>query len=100
VQANSSAKADTKPVRSKDEERAQKAKVRQLRIEVGKLEETVAKLEAQQSELTTALEAPETYTIAGKAQHLNRELTAVVDQLTAATAEWEKKAGELGEAEG
>ncbi|MGA2053081.1 MAG: ABC-F family ATP-binding cassette domain-containing protein [Opitutales bacterium] len=86
--------------RNKDELKAQAARVKKLRIEVGKLEETVAKLEAQQNELTTALEAPETYSVAGKAQHLNRELSFVVDQLHAANAEWEKMAGELAEAEG
>jgi len=73
--------------------------VKKLRIEVGRLEEEVAKLEAKQNELTAALEAPETYTEPGKAQHLNRELSAVVDQLGAATAAWEKAAGELAELE-
>ncbi len=82
--------------KSKEE---QKAKVKKLRIEVGHLEEAVAKLEAQQNELTTALEAPETYTTPGKAQHLNRELSFVVDQLQAATVAWETAAVALGEAE-
>jgi len=45
------------------------------------------------------LEAPETYTEPGKAQHLNRELSAVVDQLCAATAAWEKAATELADLE-
>jgi ATP-binding cassette subfamily F protein 3 len=89
-----------KATQNRDAQKAQAAKVKKLRIEVGKLEETVAKLEAQQNELTTALEAPETYTVAGKAQHLNRELSFVVDQLQAANAEWEKMAGELTAAEG
>ena len=35
--------------------------VKKLRIEVGRLEEQVAKLEAKQNELTAELEAPETY---------------------------------------
>jgi ATP-binding cassette subfamily F protein 3 len=69
--------------------------VKKLRIEVGRLEEEVSKLEAKQNDLTAALEAPETYTEPGKAQHLNRELSVIVDQLGAATAAWEKAAGEL-----
>jgi len=73
--------------------------VKKVRIEVGRLEEEVSKLEAKQNELTAALEAPETYTEPGKAQHLNRELSVVVDQLGAATAAWEKAAGELAELE-
>jgi ATP-binding cassette subfamily F protein 3 len=92
--------AAAKPAKSKDEQKAQQARVKKLRQDVGKLEEAVTKLEAQQSELTTALEAPETYTTPGKAQHLNRELSFVVDQLHEATAAWEKAAGELAAAEG
>jgi ATP-binding cassette subfamily F protein 3 len=94
----SAAKAPA-PARNKDDERAQKAKVRQLRVEVGHLEETVAKLEAQQTELTTALEAPETYTKPGQPQHLNRELSHVVDQLQTATTAWETAAAALAELE-
>jgi ATP-binding cassette subfamily F protein 3 len=73
--------------------------LKKLRIEVGRLEEEVSKLETKQNELTTVLEAPETYTEPGKAQHLNRELSAVVDQLCAATAAWEKAATELADLE-
>ncbi len=92
-------KAPTRAAVSRDEERNRKNKLRQLRADVGKLEEKVAQLEAQQNELTTALEAPETYTQPGKPQHLNRELTHVVDQLQAATHAWEKAAAELAELE-
>jgi ATP-binding cassette subfamily F protein 3 len=75
------------------------AMLKKLRIEVGHLEEAVAKLEAKQNELAAALEAPETYTEPGRAQHLNRELSATVDLLTTATVAWEKAAGELIELE-
>ena len=68
---------------------------RRLRSEVSRLEEVVAQLEANQADLTAALEAPEAYTIAGRAQHLNRELTAVVDQLQTATQAWEEAARSL-----
>ncbi|HLP08710.1 MAG TPA: ABC-F family ATP-binding cassette domain-containing protein [Opitutaceae bacterium] len=72
--------------------------VRKLRTEVSKLEEAVAQLEAKQAELTAALESPDTYAVAGRAQHLNRELTAVTDQITQATQEWEAAASRLEEA--
>jgi ATP-binding cassette subfamily F protein 3 len=73
--------------------------LKKLRIEVGHLEETVSKLETKQNELTTELEAPETYSEPGKAQHLNRELSVIVDQLATATAAWEKAAEKLAELE-
>jgi ATP-binding cassette subfamily F protein 3 len=91
-----SAKAEKKPDLSR---KKNPADLKKLRIEVGRLEEVVSKLEAKQNDLTAALEAPETYTEPGKAQHLNRELSVVVDELTAATAAWEKAAAEMAELE-
>jgi ATP-binding cassette subfamily F protein 3 len=79
--------------------RPSSSEIRRLRIDVGRHEEEVSKLEAKQNELTAELEAPETYQTPGRAQHLNRELSAVVDLLGAATAAWEKAAGELAELE-
>ncbi|MGA3007042.1 MAG: ATP-binding cassette domain-containing protein [Opitutaceae bacterium] len=76
------------------------AELKKLRVEVGKLEQRVIELEAKQNELTAALEAPETYTQPGQAQHLNRELTAIVDQLTAATTAWEEAASKLAALQG
>ena len=76
------------------------SEIRKLRIDVGRHEEEVSKLEAKQNELTAELEAPETYQTPGRAQHLNRELSAIVDLLGAATAAWEKAAGELAERQG
>ena len=75
------------------------AELKKLRIEVGHLEEKVAQLETKQNELTAELEAPETYNSPGKAQHLNRELSVIVDQLTTATKAWETSAGKLAELE-
>jgi len=71
--------------------------VKKLRVEVGALEKKVSDLEAKQNEITAALEAPETYADKGKFHHLNKELTSVVDQLTAATTDWEKAASKLAE---
>ncbi len=94
--ASPAAPAQAKPAAAP---RPSPATLKKLRIEVGRLEEEVSKLETKQNELAAALEAPETYTEPGKAQHLNRELSAVVDSLTAATAAWEKAAVELTELE-
>jgi ATP-binding cassette subfamily F protein 3 len=76
-----------------------KNELKRMRTEVGKLEEAVATLESKQAELTAALEAPETYTTPGRPQHLNRELSVIVDQLTAATEAWERAASRLAELE-
>jgi ATP-binding cassette subfamily F protein 3 len=73
--------------------------LKKLRTEVGHLEEKVAQLEAKQNDLTAELEAPETYNSPGKAQHLNRELSVLVDQLQAATTAWEVAAAKLAELE-
>ncbi len=75
------------------------AELKKLRTEVGQLEEKVATLETKQNELTAELEAPETYASPGKAQHLNRELSVIVDQLQAATTAWETAAAKLAELE-
>lgn len=72
--------------------------LRKLREDVGLLEKKVSELEATQAELTAELEDPASYQN-GKAQHLNRELTAIVGHIAAATAEWEKAATQLSELE-
>ena len=59
------------------------------------LEQEIGKLEARQGELTAQLESAATYAEPGKPVALNRELSGVVDRLHAATADWEKAAGEL-----
>ena len=79
--------------------RATPNEIKKLHTEVHRLEEEVSKLEAKQNELTAALEAPETYADKGKFHHLNHELSTLVDQLSAATAAWEKAAEKLAEAE-
>ena len=75
------------------------SELRKFREEVGVLEKKVSELEAKQAELTAALEAPETYADKGKFHHLNRELSAIVDQINAATADWEKATSKLEEME-
>ncbi|MDB4385390.1 ABC-F family ATP-binding cassette domain-containing protein [Opitutaceae bacterium] len=75
--------------------KAQQAKQRELRTAVSDAEKRVVELEEKQAELTAELEDPATYEEAGKAQHLNRELTAITDQLTAANQAWEAAATNL-----
>lgn len=73
--------------------------IKKLRQEVSRLEEVVSKLEAKQNEITDALESPQTYTDPGKAHHLNRELSAIVDEIAQATSEWEAAGEKLFEAD-
>ena len=73
--------------------------IRKFREHVGVLEKKVVELETKQSEITAALEAPETYSDKAKFHRLNLDLSATVDQITAATAEWEKAAQQLSEME-
>ncbi|MBL9203219.1 MAG: hypothetical protein JNL39_22120, partial [Opitutaceae bacterium] len=42
---------------------------------------------------------PASYADKGKFHHLNRELSVIVDEIAAATAEWEKAATKLAEME-
>ncbi len=97
-------KAGSSPEKPAPAASANKAKftpnqIRKFREEVGQLEKRVVDLEAKQAEITAALEAPETYADKGKFHHLNRELSTIVDQITAATAEWEAAATKLSEME-
>jgi ATP-binding cassette subfamily F protein 3 len=73
--------------------------IRKFREEVGQLEKKVVDLEAKQSEITAALEAPETYADKGKFHHLNRELSTIVDQIATATTAWDQAAEKLAELE-
>jgi ATP-binding cassette subfamily F protein 3 len=73
--------------------------IRKFREHVGQLEKAVVDLETKQADITAALEAPETYADKGKFHHLNRELSTIVDQITAATTAWEDAASKLEEME-
>jgi ATP-binding cassette subfamily F protein 3 len=68
---------------------------REAAAKVERLETEVVALEKRQQELTTALEAPETYADQGKAFRINRELAEVADKIERATAEWEAAAALL-----
>ena len=74
--------------------------VRKFREHVGQLEKAVVDLEKKQAEITADLEDPASYADKGKFHHLNRELSTIVDQITAATKAWEDAATKLAEMEG
>ena len=73
--------------------------IRKFREHVGVLEKNVVDLEAKQSEITSALEDPQTYADKGKFHHLNLELSTTVNLITKATTEWEEAASKLTEME-
>jgi len=87
------------PVAAPSAKKATPNELRKFREDVGQLEKKVSELETKQSEITAALEDPASYADKGKFHHLNRELSAVVDQLTAATTAWEAAATKLAEME-
>jgi ATP-binding cassette subfamily F protein 3 len=57
---------------------------------VHELEMKIAALEGQQKELAAALEDPAAYQPGGSATTINRELSALTNDLAQATGEWEK----------
>ena len=67
-------------------------KKREKEKHVHALEMKIAALEGQQRELVTALEDPAAYQPGGRAVALNRELSAVTDDLARLTKEWETAA--------
>ena len=67
-------------------------KKREKEKHVHALETKIAALEGQQRELVTALEDPAAYQPGGRAVALNRELSAVTDDLARLTKEWETAA--------
>lgn len=89
----------TPPVSGPVKSKPSANEIRKFREHVGVLEKKVVDLEAKQAEITAALEAPETYADKAKFHRLNLDLSATVDQITAATDEWEKAASQLAEME-
>jgi ATP-binding cassette subfamily F protein 3 len=62
---------------------------REKQKRVHELEMQIAALEGQQKELVAALEDPAAYEPGGRAVAINRELSAVADDLARLTSEWE-----------
>ena len=99
--------AASRPSQDRREQKRLEAEQRQARSRerqaqkqvVNRLEKEIAVLESRQAELTAALEKPETYEKSGAAQHINRELTDVMESLKRLTAEWEQAASKLAKVE-
>ncbi len=92
-------KKATNPVSGVVKPKPSTNEIRKFREHVGVLEKKVVDLEAKQSEITSALEDPQTYADKGKFHHFNLELSATVNLITKATAEWEEAASKLTEME-
>jgi ATP-binding cassette subfamily F protein 3 len=76
--------------RAEAEERKTVAKAkREQQAHVHALEMKIAALEGRQKELVAELEDPAAYEPGGRAVAINRELSAVIDDLAHVTAEWE-----------
>ena len=92
--------------RVKDRERKRlEAEVRRVRSlerharqhTVRELEKEIARLEQLQKDFAAELERAETYQKPGRAVAVNRELSAVTEDLARANADWEDAASRLGE---
>jgi ATP-binding cassette subfamily F protein 3 len=82
--------------RSEAEARQARSRERQsLQHAVRELEKEIARLEQLQQEFTAELENPETYQKPGRAVAVNRELSAVVEDLARVIADWEQAAERL-----
>ncbi len=99
-EAAASAGADRKPAmglreireqrRAEAEQRKAEAKAKRDHArKVQELEMHILSLEGRQKELAAELEKPETYEAGGNAIQLNRELSAVKEEMERVTREWE-----------
>jgi ATP-binding cassette subfamily F protein 3 len=80
------------------EERQARSRERQAQQHtVRELEKETARLEQLQKEITAELENPETYHKPGRAVAVNRELSAVTEDLARVVADWEQAASRLSE---
>ena len=80
------------------EERQARSRERQaVQHTVRELEKEIARLEQLQKEFTAELEDPETYQKPGRAVAVNRELSAVTEDLARVVADWEQAASRLSE---
>jgi len=83
------AEAEARQARSRERQAQQHA--------VRELEKEIARLEQLQKEFTAELENPETYQKPGRAVAVNRELSAVTEDLARVNADWEQAAERLSE---
>ena len=100
VPADRSRVKDRERKRLEAEARQARSRERQaLQHTVRELEKEIARLEQLQKEFTAELENPETYQKPGRAVTVNRELSAVTEDLARTVADWEEAGTRLGELE-
>ena len=100
VPADRSRVKDRERKRLEAEARQARSRERQaLQHTVRELEKEIARLEELQKEFTAELENPETYQKPGRAVTVNRELSAVTEDLARTVADWEEAGTRLGELE-
>jgi ATP-binding cassette subfamily F protein 3 len=100
VPAERSRVKDRERKRVEAEARQARSRERQtLQHTVRELEREIARLEQLQKEFTAELENPETYQKPGRAVAVNRELSAVTEDLARTVADWEEAGTRLGELE-
>ena len=87
--------ATTAPL-SWEEQKKQEAARRKAEKEVAQLEAKITDLEAKKSELENRLADPSVYTNGEKAKAVQREITALSEEIEATTAAWEQAAERLG----
>ena len=83
------------PRRSRSAQSAREGKNANAKSACSELEMHIATLEGQQKELAVELEDPAVYEAGGRAVAINRELSAVSDELARLTAEWETATARL-----
>jgi ATP-binding cassette, subfamily F, member 3 len=84
--------------RAEAEARQARSRERQARQHtVRELEKEIARLEQLQKDFTAELENPATYEKPGRAVAVNRELSAVTEDLARVIADWEEAASRLNE---
>ena len=94
-----------RPSRDRRDQKRLEAEQRQARSRerkaqqqiVHRLEKEIAELELRQTELTADLEKSETYEKPGAALQINRDLSALMEELDRLTGEWEQAASKLAE---
>ncbi|MDQ6632610.1 MAG: ABC-F family ATP-binding cassette domain-containing protein, partial [Verrucomicrobiota bacterium] len=97
---------DKQSAKSKDQKRSD-AELRQSRSREQKeqqkivhaLEKEISELEKRRGELTVELEKPETYSVPGRAQEVNRELSGSEESLHSLGQKWEIASMKLAELE-
>ncbi|MGI9113484.1 MAG: ABC-F family ATP-binding cassette domain-containing protein [Chthoniobacterales bacterium] len=102
-QTNAAAARSTPGLRQQKEQKRREAEARKAVAKAERekeqrlhaIEMRIAALEAQQKQLAAALEDPADYESGGNAVALNRELSAVCDNLAQTTKDWEEAAAKV-----